>query len=143
MRNLSRILLGVLLVPACVLFLRAQNDVPAMDKTRNSNDRAPKTPIDVPDAVLKVVKLKGTVGKVDLAKRTVTIASEKKEDPDLELTFSQPSGREQIKVSKKAEKLLGKKKLDLEELKSGAKVIVEYYPALQQVMSLTIEKPSA
>jgi len=141
--NLSRILLGVLLAPACAAVLWAQSDVSAMDKTRNSDDRAPKSPLAVPDAVLKVVKVKGTVEKVDLVKRSVTIGSEKKDDPDLELTFSQPSGREQIRVSKKAEKLLGKKKLDLEELKSGSKVILEYYPALQQVMSLTVEKPSA
>ena len=143
MRNLSRIVLGLLWVSAGAILLCAQGNTPAMDKARSTNDHAPDTPIDVPDSVLKVVKVKGTVEKVDLAKRTVTFASEKKGDANLELTFSQPAGREQIKVSKKAEKVLGKKKLDLEELKSGSKVILEYYPALQQVMSLTVEKPSA
>jgi hypothetical protein len=132
-----------LLVCASAVLLWAQNDVPAMDKARSPNDQSPDAPLDVPESVLKVVKVKGTVEKVDLAKRIVTVTAEKKNEPVLELTFSQPAGREQIKVSKKAEKVLGKKKLDLEELKPGSKVILEYYPALQQVMSLTVEKPAA
>jgi hypothetical protein len=114
-----------------------------MDKARSTNDRAPDAPLDVPESVLKVVKVKGAVERVDLAKRTVTIVPEKKNAEALELSFPQPSGREQIKVSNKAEKILGKKKLDLEELKAGSKVVLEYYPALQQVMSLTVEKPAA
>ncbi len=142
-RNLGQIVRGVLMVSASAIFLWAQSDVPAMDKARSPNDHSPDAPLDVPDSVLKVVKVKGTIEKVDLTKRTVTIASEKKNDAPLELTFSQPAGREQIKVSKKAEKVLGKNKLDLEELKAGSKVALEYYPVLQQVMSLTVEKPAA
>ena len=57
----------------------------------------------------------------------------------LTLSFSQPAGREQIKTSKKAAKALGKKKLSLEELSEGAKVEVQYYPALGQVMELVVD----
>ena len=90
-----------------------------------------------PNSVLKVVKLKGTVQSIDLQKRSVTIARSKGQP--MELTFSQPAGREQIKTGKKAIKRLGKKRLRLEELKSGAKVRVQYYPLLAQLMELEVE----
>jgi hypothetical protein len=93
--------------------------------------------------MLEIVKLKGTVSKVDLERRTVTILPDKKkEGGELELSFAQPKGREQVKVSKKAAKLLGKKDLELEEVRPGSKVKLEYYPGLGQVMELTIEKPA-
>jgi hypothetical protein len=131
---------GVLLLLAAGLPLAAQtSSEPAMDKAR-TGARPGEAPIDNPGSVLKIVKLKGTLDKIDLQTRTVTISPEKKEAADLLLTFPQPKGREQVRVSKKAEKQLGKKKLDLEELKTGSKVTLEYYPALQQVMSLTIEQ---
>ena len=60
----------------------------------------------------------------------------------MELTFPQPSGREQIKASKKTAKLLGRKKLTLEELKTGSKVQLQYYPLLGQVMELIIDRTS-
>jgi uncharacterized membrane protein YfhO len=113
-----------------------------MDKAR-TGARPSEAPIDNPGSVLEIVKLKGTLDKVDLQTRTVTISPEKKEAADLLLTFPQPKGREQVRVSKKAEKQLGKKKLTLEELKTGSKVTLEYYPALQQVMSLTIEQQAS
>lgn len=90
-----------------------------------------------PNSVLKVVKVKGTVQSIDLQKRSVTIAPSKGQP--MELTFSQPAGREQLKVGKKAIKRLGKKRLRLEELTSGAKVKVQYYPVLSQLMELEVK----
>jgi hypothetical protein len=134
---------AVLLFLATGLPLTAQtSSEPAMDKTRVGG-RPGEAPINNPGSVLEIIKLKGTLEKIDLQARTVTISPEKKEAADLLLTFPQPKGREQVRVSKKAEKQLGKKKLDLEELKTGSKVTLEYYPALQQVMSLTIEQPAS
>lgn len=95
-----------------------------------------------PEAVLRIVKVKGKLSAVDLKERTITIAPDKKDkEDDLTLTFAQPTGREQIKVSKKAEKVLGKKRLKLEELKIGSEVSLEYYPVLGQLMELTVEQP--
>ena len=100
----------------------------------------PEAPLNRPESVLKVLKAKGTLEGIDLEKRTVTILAGKR-DAGLELGFPQPAGREQIKVSKKAAKILGVKKLRLEELKAGSKVRLQYYPALGQLMELIIEKP--
>ncbi len=91
-----------------------------------------------PEGVLDVVKLKGVISGIDTEKRTVSITPHKQEKA-LTLTFSQPSGREQIKVSKKAAKTLGKKKLSLEELSKGTKVELQYYPVLGQVMELVVD----
>ena len=90
-----------------------------------------------PQGVLDVVKLKGVISAVDTTGRTVSVKPNKREE-SLVLTFPQPAGREQIKTSKKAAKILGKKKLSLEELKVGAKVDLRYYPALSQVMELVV-----
>lgn len=99
---------------------------------------------ETPDAVLHIVKVKGKLSAIDLKDRTVTIAIDKKDKEEgLKLTFSQPAGREQIKVSKKAEKILGKKRLKLEELKVGSEVSLEYYPVLGQLMELTVEQQPA
>jgi hypothetical protein len=134
---------AVLLLLAAGLPLAAQtSSEPAMDKARGGA-RPGDAPLNNPGSVLDIVKLKGTLDKVDLQNRTVTVSPDKKEAADLLLTFPQPKGREQIRVSKKAEKQLGKKKLDLEELKTGSKVTLEYYPALLQVMSLIIEQPAS
>lgn len=109
-------------------------------KTRpNDNANAQGNEIGVkPEAVLKIEKVKGVVRNINLETRTVTI------DPDgkgqsLELTFAQPTGREQIKTSKKAMKALGKKKLLLEEVKVGAKVELRYYTTLGQMMELIVD----
>ena len=104
--------------------------------------RGPAAPLNRDAGVLDVVKLKGTIGKVDLDKRTVTIVPKKKKQGELELSFSQPRGREQIKLSKKAAKAIGKKGLELEELQPGSKVSLQYYPGLGQLMELIIEKPT-
>ena len=90
-----------------------------------------------PKSVLKIVKSKGVVKTIDLQKRTVTITPHK--GNAFELAFSQPLGREQIKTGKKALKRLGKKRLLLEELESDAKVRLQYYPALAQLMELVVE----
>ena len=105
------------------------------------NDR--RAPLDRPDKPLKIVKLKGVIEKVDLKKRTVTIARAKKKRASLELSFPQPRGLEQVKASKKTFKRLGKKKLALEDLKAGSKVRLQYYPLLEQVAELIVEQPAS
>ena len=137
-------LLGSLLLIGSVLLSAQKTSTTATgDKVRTTERYTGehKTPINKPTSVLKIVKVKGVLDKIDLKKRTVTIVPLKQKD-GLELTFPQPSGREQIKASKKAAKLLGRKKLTLEELKTGSKVQLQYYPLLGQVMELIIDRTS-
>ena len=135
-----------------IMFLLAVTVVTiAAQKTSDEDvrgaERSRVTPTGVlnkPEPVLQVVKVKGILDRVDLVKRTVTVTPEKKKGPQLELGFPQPRGKEQIKVSKKAAKVLGRQKLQLEdaaELAVGSKVILQYYPVLGQVMELLIDKP--
>jgi hypothetical protein len=99
---------------------------------------------ETPGSVLQIVKVKGKLSAVDLKERTITVATDKKDNEDgLTLSFSQPADREQIKVSKKAEKILGKKRLKLEELKIGSEVSLQYYPVLGQLLELTVEQPAS
>jgi hypothetical protein len=99
---------------------------------------------ETPEAVLQIVKVKGKLSAIDSHDRTVTIATDKKDKENgLKLTFAQPAGREQIKVSKKAEKMLGKKRLKFEELKVGSEVTLQYYPVLGQLLELTVEQPAS
>ena len=114
------------------------------EKTRAEpyvNERG--APLDRPDKPLKILKLKGVIEKVDLKKRTVTIAGSKKKQASMELSFPQPRGLEQVKSSKKTFKRLGKKKLALEDLKAGSKVRLQYYPLLEQVAELIVEQPAS
>ena len=90
-----------------------------------------------PEAMLDIVKSKGTVKGVDTQARTVQLVLAK--SGSVELEFSQPAGREQIKVSKKAARRLGQSRLRLEELKAGAKVRVQYYPLLGQLLEVVLE----
>jgi len=92
-----------------------------------------------PAKVLRLVKLNGVISKIDLLNRTVTVSAKGKADP-LELAFSQPAGREQIKTAKKAAKALGKRKLSLEELTIGSKVQCEYYTTLGQMLEMLVEE---
>ena len=137
-------LIGSLLLIGSVLLSAQKTSTTATgDKVRTTERYTGEhqTQINKPTSVLKVVKVKGILDKIDLNKRTVTIIPDKKKD-GVELTFSQPSGREQIKASKKAAKLLGRKKLTLEELRTGSKVQLQYYPLLGQVMELIIDRTS-
>ena len=107
-------LIGSLLLIGSVLLSAQKTSTTATgDKVRTTERYTGEhqTQINKPTSVLKVVKVKGILDKIDLKKRTVTIIPDKKKD-GVELTFSQPSGREQIKASKKAAKLLGRKKVD-------------------------------
>jgi len=123
----------VFLCPA----LSAQKSTSA--KTRSSQDRPDAdAPLNKPESVLAIEKFKGKVEGVDLDKRTITFFDEKHEKK-IELGFPQPAGREQIKVSKKFTKRTGKKKLRLEEVEESAKVKVQYYPMLGQVMEVIVE----
>ena len=137
----------------CILVLMLATQLPVIlgQFTSTSTSSSEKTraepyiddkgaPLDQPDKPLKILKTKGVVERVDLRKRTVTIASEKKRYGSLELTFPQPSGLEQIKTSKKIFKVLGKKNLSLEDLGAGSKVRLQYYPLLGQVAELIVEK---
>ena len=90
-----------------------------------------------PEMVLKVVKDKGEVRSVDLEKRTVQFSLAKTKA--IELSFSQPVGREQIKAGKKATKRIGKNRLQLEELEPGARVRVQYYPLLSQLLEVVVD----
>jgi hypothetical protein len=134
-----------LILTAAVLLagLAAAQQQTTSSKTRpNDNANATGTVLgERPEAVLDIEKLKGVVKSIDLKARTVTIDPEGRGEP-LQLTFAQPSGREQIKASKKAMKALGKKKLLLEEVKVGAKVETRYYTTLGQMMELIIEQQS-
>ena len=90
-----------------------------------------------PEKVLQIVKSRGAVTRVDLEKRTVVLALDKR--GAVELAFSQPTGREQIKYGKKSAKRLGVNRLRLEELREGAKVRVQYYPLLSQLMEIVVD----
>ena len=90
-----------------------------------------------PEAVLKVVKAKGTVTSVDLEQRTVLFTLSK--SGAIELAFSQPAGREQLKTGKKAAKRIGKNRIRLEELQAGSKVRVQYYPLLSQLLEVVVD----
>jgi hypothetical protein len=135
--------LQFLAATALLAGLAAAQQQTTSSKTRpNDNANAQGTELGVkPEAVLKIEKLKGVVSSIDLKARTVTIDPDGKDKP-LELAFSQPAGREQIKTSKKAMKALGKKKLLLEELKVGAKVELRYYTTLGQMMELIVDQQS-
>ncbi len=131
-----------LLVMTCWLLPAQQQSTSSKTRAGSSENAVGNVLGEKPSAVLEIVKVKGTVREIDLKARTVTIVPGKNESP-LKLEFAQPTGREQIKTSKKAAKLLGKKKLKLEELGVGSKVRLEYYPVLGQVMELIVEQPAA
>ena len=132
-------LLSLLALTALLTGIVAAQQKTASSETRPGNTaNATGNVLGVkPDKVLAIEKLKGVVRNIDLQTRTVTIDPNGKGD-SLELTFAQPSGREQIKTSKKAMKALGKKKLLLEEVKVGAKVELRYYVSLGQMMELIV-----
>ncbi len=135
-------LLLLVLVATFVLPAQKTSTTSSGAKIRRDIDfkGGPEAPLNKPESVLKVLKVKGTVQGIDLEKRTVTVRP-RKGNTSLELGFPQPAGREQIKVSKKAAKILGTKKLKLEALKAGSKVRLQYYPALGQLMEIIVEQP--
>ena len=141
MSRLQPVVLGLALLVS-VQPLAAQRPSSERNLETDTVSRGPAAPLNRDAGVLEVVKLKGTIGKVDLDKRTVTIVPKKKKQGEIELTFAQPRGREQVKLSRKAAKLLGKKGLELEDVQPGSKVSLQYYPGLGQVMELIIEKPA-
>ncbi len=90
-----------------------------------------------PEKVLKVVKAKGTVTAINLQQRTVNLALAK--TGAIELSFAQPPGREHVKAGKKAAKRIGKSRLRLEEVPVGAKVRIQYYPLISQLMEVVLD----
>ena len=130
--------LALLLLLSSTLVLAQDQSESARIRSGENSESQAKVLGNIPTGVLEVQKLSGRVSKIDLEARTISIET-KKDGADLVLTFSQPEGREQIKLSKKAEKKLGKKRLRLEELKSGVQAEVRYYPLLGQIMELTVE----
>jgi hypothetical protein len=118
--------------------LLLSQDESAKIRPGESGDTQAKVLGEIPTGVLDIQKLSGTITKIDLKARTISVHT-KKSQADLVLTFSQPEGREQIKTSKKAEKKLGKKRLQLDEVETGAEVQVRYYPMLGQIMELTVD----
>lgn len=130
--------LALLLLLSSTLLLSQDESQSAKIRPGESGDTQAKVLGQIPTGVLDVEKLSGTISKVDLAARTISVQT-KKGAPDLVLTFSQPEGREQIKLSKKAEKKLGKKRLRLDEVALGSEAQIRYYPMLGQIMELTVD----
>ena len=119
-------------------------DAPAQQKTVSSstrpgvNDNASGALEGTrPEAVLKIVKTKGAVKSVDLRSRRVVLALGRR--GDLDLAFSQPAGREQIKAGKKAARRLGTSRISLEDLQAGSRVRVQYYPQLAQLLEVVVD----
>jgi hypothetical protein len=127
-------ILAILLLSATALF--AQDESVKIRPGESANAKGGVLGA-IPDNVVDVKKAKGSIGEIDLVARTVSI--QPKKGAVLVLAFAQPNGREQIKTSKKFEKASGRKRLRLEELNEGSKVQLRYYPALSQLMELTIE----
>ena len=138
----TKLLLLVCVAVAAVAPLAGQRPSSERNLETDRVTRGPSAPLNRQDAVLTIVKVKGSISDVDLEKRSVTIVPDSKKADKVELTFPQPRGREQIKVSKKAAKRLGKKDIELDELKPGTSVRLRYYPSLQQVMELIVEQPA-
>jgi hypothetical protein len=128
--------LVLLLLLASGLLL--SQDESAKIRPGESGDSQARVLGEIPTGVLDVKKLSGTISNVDLSGRTISVQT-KKGAPDVVLTFSQPEGREQIKLSKGAEKKLGKKRLRLDEVAMGSEVQIRYYPLLDQIMELTVD----
>ncbi len=118
--------------------------VPAQQKTVSSstrpgvNDNADGALEGTrPEKVLRIIKSRGTVTSVDLEKRTLVLSLSN--GGPMELSFSQPMGREQIKAGKKAARRLGTSRLRLDELDAGTKVRVQYYPLLSQLLEVVVD----
>lgn len=118
----------------------------------------------------KPVKARAIVKAVDLERRLVTVVPVKagrtfrtaelgtakrvwSKTDKLELMWLTPAGTEKIKATKKAAKILGKKQLQLQDLKAGSKIRVEYYPVSGEaanapgkawgVVEMTVEEPAS
>ncbi len=109
----------------------------AQKRVSSERDKLPPELGDRPSAVLKIETFKGTLKKVDLEKRTVTVTHS---DGEEIFGFPTAAGREKVSLSKKVARALGKKSLRLEDIQAGCQVKVAYYPALGQIMELTIEE---
>ncbi len=90
-----------------------------------------------PESVLKIIKAKGAVKSVDVRNRSVLLDLGRR--GELQLAFSQPAGREQIKLAKKAARRLGTTRITLEELQADTKVRVQYYPQLAQLLEVVVD----
>ena len=95
--------------------------------------------------LLNTVKVKVVLSKFDLRERTLTVVPAGRGRPfrvaelgsnplkwseldELQMEFLAPPGLEKIKVSKRAAKSLGKKRIQMEELKVGMELRADYYP---------------
>jgi hypothetical protein len=102
-------------------------------------------------------KAKAIVTAIDVVERTITVKPAKDGDTfrvadvgpegrtwrtvaEMKMTFITPSGMEKIALSKSASKAVGKKSISLEELRLQSEIKVEYYPAAQAILSLTVER---
>ena len=98
-----------------------------------------------PNHLLKTSTARAVLVAIDLKERTLRVVpvgdnqkfrvAELGTDPlkwsqldELQMEFLAPPGFEQIKVSKKASRALGKERLTLEELTLGSEVRAEFYP---------------
>lgn len=128
----------ILAVALCVCPALAQQRTVSSSTRPGVNDNADGALEGTrPEKVLQVVKAKGTVTAIDLQERTVNLTLAK--TGAIELSFAQPPGREHVKAGKKAAKRIGKSRLRLEEVPVGAKVRVQYYPLISQLMEVVLD----
>lgn len=125
-----------IIIPAVALACFSMGPLPAQRRVSSEKQSLPELG-DKPNSVLKIEAFKGTVKKVDLAKRVVTVS---RSDEEKEFGFATAAGKEKISLSKKVSRTLGKKALRLEDLPAGSQVKVAYYPALGTIMEITIEE---
>ncbi len=128
----------ILAVALCVCPALAQQRTVSSSTRPGVNDNADGALEGTrPEKVLQVVKAKGTVTAINLQERTVNLTLAK--TGAIELSFAQPPGREHVKAGKKAAKRIGKSRLRLEEVPVGAKVRVQYYPLISQLMEVVLD----
>ena len=136
MKRLARPRIRIVVLGTMIITGALIGPLPAQKRVSSEKQALPELG-NKPSAVLKIENLKGTVKKVDLTKRAVTVAHS---DGETEFTFPTAAGREKISLSKKVARALGKKSLRLEEMPAGSQVKVAYYPALGSIMEITIEE---
>jgi len=112
------------------------NVLPAQKGVSSEKQKLPELG-NKPNSLLKIESVKGTIKKIDLQKRTVTIAHS-----DSETTFAFPTvaGKEKITLSKRVSRAVGKKSWRLEEVPAGSQAKVSYYPELGTIMEIIIEE---
>jgi len=137
LKHMLRLVRTMLACTAAFALLAAWGPAASSQKRVSSEKKGQPELGDVPASVLRVENLKGRLEKVDLEKRTVTVAHSQ---GAIVFSFPTAAGREKISLSKKAARALGKRSLRLEDLQAGWKARVAYYPSLGTIQELLIEE---